>query len=517
MKKRKIHIPTLILSCCLLFFAGNLHAQLTGKVLINEYMPWPDNSCGDRAEYVELLNFGPLATDISCYILTNGTYSITIPPNTILQPGQFYLIAGQATLSQGCGNSDSLVTANLNWNTCGCTNTPIPTTGDGFMKDGGGANVNMVLLKPDLTVVDAVTRQLPVDPATAITTATIGSCTGKTFDLDTISISYETLGMATGVANAFARKLDGDCDWVKQTRLSAKATNNTPSTTSEVTYELNIVNSMECENIKGEIEIYVKFTRDYAEIFPMMYTIIHDTNNNSQFDTGDSYTVGVDSTAPDILISNLAQGRYSITLASSLGCFLKTIPFSILPCTGVLPVRLVYFKLAQRQAQSQTFEWKLADVEYLATAILERSKDGSTWMEDTKLFGDASSGLKVYQQTVPYHPSYPYYRLRLTGKDGKVSYSPVLNVNHQTQSAAIWPNPAKDVINIEMKTAAAGAATYTFTNINGAVSKQGIFSLYEGLNTKQISVQQLEPGIYQLTIASKTAGAQPISFRFVKQ
>ncbi|MDB5195759.1 MAG: type sorting protein [Flaviaesturariibacter sp.] len=487
-------------------------------MVINEYMPWPSNSCGTTSEYVELLNFGPLAVNIGCYILTNGKYSVTIPANTILQPGQYYLIAGQATLPLGCGNSDSLVHANLNWSTCGCTNTTIPTTGDGFMTDGGGANVNMVLMKPDLTVVDAVTRDLPVDSVTAITTASTGSCTGKTFDLDTVSATYETLGMSTGKANAFARKLDGDCDWVKQTQLSANATNNTPTSTSEVTYELNIVNSMDCSGAKGSIEIYVKFTRDYAEIFPMTYTLIFDSNNNNQFDSGDSYTVGTDNTPPDIVISNLPQGRYSITLASTLGCYLKTFTFSILPCQGVLPVHLVYFKSAQQKAESQTFEWKLADVEYLATATLERSKDGKNWAAERVIYGDASSGSKVYSQAVPYETPYFYYRLRLTGKNGKVTYSPVLNVNRQRiQAPTMWPNPAKDFVNVEMTAQTQGTASYTLTNINGLVVKQGINSLAEGVNVMQVPVQNLQPGIYQLTVASKTKGTEPISFRFVKQ
>ena len=60
-----------------------------GKVVINEYMSWPSNGCGVTSEFIELLNYGPGPMNIGCYIITEGDYSITIPANTILQPGAF--------------------------------------------------------------------------------------------------------------------------------------------------------------------------------------------------------------------------------------------------------------------------------------------------------------------------------------------------------------------------------------------------------------------------------------------
>ncbi len=111
-----------------------------GKVVINEYMPWPSSTCGTTGEFIELLNFGPGTVNIGCYILTDGDFSITIPANTILAPGEYYVLAAQNTLAQPCGNFDSAVTVDLNWNTCGCTSGAIPTTGNGLMTDGATAS-----------------------------------------------------------------------------------------------------------------------------------------------------------------------------------------------------------------------------------------------------------------------------------------------------------------------------------------------------------------------------------------
>jgi hypothetical protein len=182
-------------------------SQTQGKVVINEYMPWTSSGCGTTAEFVELLNFGPGAVNIGCYIVTTGVYSITIPPNTILKPGEFYVLAGQNFIPGNCANTDSTatgVTANLNWSTCNCTNIPIPQTGDGMMSDGGTSNTPLVLLDPSLNIIDAVVRSLPTETVGTITSSGVSGCTPMTFNIGTMNPGYEVLGMSTGRGNSFA-------------------------------------------------------------------------------------------------------------------------------------------------------------------------------------------------------------------------------------------------------------------------------------------------------------------------
>src|SRR5690349_21501541 len=143
LKTRNCYIKILLLSLSFFLFKSSFGQ---GRVVINEYMPWTLNGCGATAEFVELMNFGPGPMNIGCYILTDGDYSITIPPNTIIQPGEFYVIAGQSVITSPCANIDSTITADLNWNTCNCTSAPIPTAGDGFFTDGGSASEQVVLL-----------------------------------------------------------------------------------------------------------------------------------------------------------------------------------------------------------------------------------------------------------------------------------------------------------------------------------------------------------------------------------
>lgn len=352
-------------------------AQPTGKIAINEYMPWTSASCASGSEFVELMNFGPGPVDLSCYILTTGIYTVTIPQNTVLQPGQFYVLGGSNFIPGSCANVNGLgVTVDLNWNACGCTNKPVSASAEGFMADNGYSP--LVLLDPSLNVVDAVVRALPGAPVTTVTSASNSGCTGKTFNIGSMAINYEELGMAPGKQNSFARTLDGDCAWLKQPQQSGGTTNNRSGGTSDIQYEFDMVNPTSCDERKGSVSIFVKHS-NYPSIFPMGYIISQDINNDGTYDFNDQYTTYVDNTPPFIEIEDLPVGRFSVTVFSVKGCYLENFPFPIIPCEPTtLPVRLVYFKNAGDNNNSPYLEWLLQDVQYLQSVVLEKATGVTT-------------------------------------------------------------------------------------------------------------------------------------------
>lgn len=502
------HIKALLI--CISFF----HFQSSfgqGRVVINEYMPWTLNGCGATSEFVELMNFGPGPMDIGCYILTDGDYSVTIPPNTILQPGEFYVIAGQDTINSPCANIDSTIHADLNWNTCNCTSDSIPTTGDGFFTDGGSANEQVVLLDPNLNVVDAVIRDLPAEPSSMITTMPMGTCGGRRFDLDLMSINYETLGMSAGRGNSFARKLDGDCGWVKDPQQSGNATNNTSGVTSDVSYTLSIVKSMDCDSTHGSIDIYVDVGSYTNDVFPMNYTIAFDADSNGLFDFSDTYTYGVDSTSPSIAITGLPLGRYKITVGSVKGCFLKTFDVAILQCTDVLPVKLVYFKLLNQNRSAKTFEWLMGETSDIVSVQLQKSKDGFAFSKAAALDNLNFTGSRLFVQSIPAEDLFMYYRLQIISGNGSISYSPVIVIPEKTLCLVkAGPNPAKEKLYIQLVSNKANSFPYVIYNIKGYKLQEGRFAVKQGSNQIDIPVSSLPSGIYQLQVA------ELITYRFVK-
>jgi hypothetical protein len=477
-------------------------------------MPW--SGCNTTSEFIEIMNFGPGPMNIGCYIITNGQYAVTIPANTILQPGQYYVLAGRDTLAKDCGNRDSAIKVNLNWTTCNCANTTIPTTGDGFMQDGGSANEKVIILDPNLNIVDAVSRQATPSSSISISTSGLsGACTSKTFDLDLMPISYETIGESTGIDNSFSRKVDGDCGWVKTPQISAHARNKT-NNTSSATYTFNAVSTNNCNDTTGSISITVSATSgSVASYFPMNFIVARDADSNLIYNASDVYTYGVDSVSPNIDINGLVYGRHRITVASTLGCNLKSFDFFIFNCyTLLLPLQLISFKYNGIKEGQYSFEGRVTGADNLKKIVLEGSNN-DYYQSLTTITTAGENGLFTISTPLP---SFKYFRLRLIDKKDAVSYSQVISVNNQNQFSAnrLWPNPTADKVSIEIYSQVAEQVSANFYNLNSQAVKKENILLQKGFNSFAFSINKLPSGIYQLSIPQGTQ-RPPISFRFVKQ
>src|SRR6185295_7857261 len=104
------------------------------------------------------------------------------------------------------------------------------------------------------------------------------------------------------------------------------------------------------------------------------YTLAYDTDNDNVFEVSDSYTNGT-AVTPNILnVGGLIPGHYRITLASVLGCNLKTFPFNIVTCGGVLPVDIVSFAVS-KSGTTITYRWSIANPQNLERVVIEKSSD----------------------------------------------------------------------------------------------------------------------------------------------
>jgi hypothetical protein len=319
--------------------------------------------------------------------------------------------------------------------------------------------------------------------------------------------------MSTGRGNSFARKLDGDCGWVKDPQQSGNATNNTPGETSDVSYTLTIVQSMDCDQNHGSIDIAVNVGGYTDPVFPMNYIIAYDADDNGIFDFSDTYTYGTDNTAPSVNITGLPLGRYKITVSSINGCFLHTFDVTILQCNSLLPAELIYFKLLQQQSKSLTFEWLIGDVAPLKSIYLEKSVDGNSYFTVSTFDPLNYSGARLFTQTITRDNQFNFYRLRLVDKNGNISYSSIVKtVSNDLILQKAGPNPVTNKILLQLTSSNDKDIFYSIYNFGGAKISEGRFQLRQGLNNIQVPVQNLPPGIYQLF----SAGSQPLSFRFVK-
>lgn len=505
---QKAIIIRLLIAAFFTFITGTSNTQAQGRVVINEYLPWPVNGCGITSEFVELYNFGPGPVNIGCYILTDGDFSITIPANTFLQPGQFYVIAGQNFISAGCANINNDVVANLNWNTCNCTSGAIPTTGDGFFTDGGSASEQVVLLSPSLTVVDAVVRTLPVEPSSLITTSAVGgTCSSQSFDLDLMTINYETIGESAGRGNSFARRLDGDCGWLKDTQQSGGETNNTSGDNSDINASMTIIQATSCSN-NGAVDILFSGT---GSIFPVSYILGYDADNDQVFEITDTYTTGADSTGNSVAITGLAPGRYSIVLTPASGCSNKTFNFTILDCNGTL----LNCSFLAFSANNTQLNWTTNFCSEIESFTIESSMNGFDFEVAGTLLVTQQEHTQNFNFTVADN-GIVYYRIRINGVNGNIKYSAVVATKKNTNTGILlkaYPNPFK------LNTVIAIISTQTKTiaiqvkDITGRTVLTQNASLTQGINNIRMNMAALPAGTY---IATVTERQMPLPLAVVK-
>lgn len=211
--------PPLLLILVIIIISSKESIAQNGIVVINEFNP--EKGC---SPYIELKNLGPGRQDIGCYKLVNEKYAITIPPNTVLDPGQIYMIGGTNTIDN-CGSIPS-VPVDLNWTSCSnCTSVPL-TTDAFFAGWENSKSYPLLLYSASNTILDAMRSTANnlatiTAPTTNTATSSGAGCSTSTIniptDISSPSTVYESIGQNLGANATFSRSGDGSCTWYKAT------------------------------------------------------------------------------------------------------------------------------------------------------------------------------------------------------------------------------------------------------------------------------------------------------------
>ena len=203
-----------------------------------------DGSCTPNTEeWVELYNTCGGPVDISCFVMSDGDWSLTFPPGTIIPANGYFTIGGASHLAPA-------ETPDLNWGTCGCVSAVMNI---GIFTNGG----EQIAIFDDLgTFVDGLLwnggQALP-DPSTPA--PAVGSCpaTDVVLPASTDPVWEEVTFMGSGLNGCtHAREFDGSPVWVDRCNDSITFGNsNSPC----VIYSDSII-AITCPgNSDGEIHI----------------------------------------------------------------------------------------------------------------------------------------------------------------------------------------------------------------------------------------------------------------------
>ncbi|MBE7174630.1 MAG: T9SS type A sorting domain-containing protein, partial [Williamsia sp.] len=195
--------------------------------------------------------------------------------------------------------------------------------------------------------------------------------------------------------------------------------------------------------------------------------------------------------------------------------------YKINGATGTLPLRLLSFS-AQKQPQSVLLNWVTTNEVNVGSFSIERSIEGSHFSGiGTQLAIPVNEASKNYQyndiSALQAGSSTLYYRLKITDKDGKSIYSPVLMVQLENGvfTVKLSPNPVRDQLTVSFSAGASARATLRVIDVNGRQLFQQVYAGAPSAAMQQnIDVSRYAKGIYFVQLVT---GSGTKSLQFVKE
>lgn len=188
---------------------------------------------------------------------------------------------------------------------------------------------------------------------------------------------------------------------------------------------------------------------------------------------------------------------------------------------SVIPVKISSFSASYKNNTS-SLNWQTSFEQNTSRFNIERSIDGINFsvigsvpaagnsnQPRSYIYNDLLPGSLLLQPGV-------FYRLKAVDLDGKFSYSQVVAVRPGKKDIqlALSPNPARDLLQVQIGQMLKGPGSIQVTDIWGRVQLRKETMLNDGTNTLPLDISKLAQGIYILQLVN---GGQTINQRFVKE
>jgi hypothetical protein len=189
---------------------------------------------------------------------------------------------------------------------------------------------------------------------------------------------------------------------------------------------------------------------------------------------------------------------------------------------GPLPVQLISFSGA-KDGRNNKLQWSTSSESNNRGFELERSADGKNFSSIAFVQTKAENGTS--NSTISYSFSderatnaTTYYRLKQLDRDGKITYSSATVVikgdKYGLEISAVYPNPARERINLSITSGVAEKASISITDLNGRVVKQLNINLNAGDNYINLDINSLASGSYVIRLINSQS--EPKTAQFIK-
>ncbi len=183
----------------------------------------------------------------------------------------------------------------------------------------------------------------------------------------------------------------------------------------------------------------------------------------------------------------------------------------------IVPLKLLSF-IAKKLEKTNLLLWTTAAEENVSHFEIERSSNGREFSK----IGAVKAGQTQYSFTDDFSsPSLLerggvrfYYRLKMLDKDGQFTYSPIrsLTINHSSLTITLFPNPAKDNLQVQIDSDKPTTLQMQVLSLDGKVLLSNGFSAAEGSSLRSINIGALQKGSYFLKVISADKEDQVVKF-----
>ncbi len=179
------------------------------------------------------------------------------------------------------------------------------------------------------------------------------------------------------------------------------------------------------------------------------------------------------------------------------------------PAGAPLPLHLLEFK-GTIVDNNGVLQWKTENEENTSSFIVERSIDGRNYQSVGSVSAANTPGIHYYDFTDVNITSLGvnkiYYRLKQTDIDGRFTYSNiiVLSIDNSRPVVMLYPNPAKDNLNITITVPFNEKLQWQLTDNAGRIVKRGNYNLTSGSTALSIDISGLNSGMYVMQLDGTT-------------
>jgi hypothetical protein len=184
-----------------------------------------------------------------------------------------------------------------------------------------------------------------------------------------------------------------------------------------------------------------------------------------------------------------------------------TLPLSLLSFTG------------KTENKQNFLNWVTAQEVNVSHFVVERSSNGIDFSPIGQVTAQGNSNEQSRYNFIDRYPfnGDNYYRLRMVDNDASFEYSHIINLSMNATELSfvkLYPNPANNLLNIELNTAADEDLSISIRNTIGQVVGQHNLGLNPGTSTHTLDISNLPNGVYMLEFMC--CNGEKHQYKFVK-